>query len=274
MSPEPSLRVVFVQRGLPAASAGALAFVVGDRLGLVTLLGVRRLLDLEDAWLLFAAAIVSGAIAMTRARVLPWIGAWAVLALYVLVAFTPLFDAQYRAWLLEETPGPADAIVVLSSDVTRAGRLSSNGLSRLVAGLALARDGHAPLLVRTDLGPGHADDTGDARELAEGTSVEIVRVGPVASTRDEALRVDELAAARHLRRVIVVTDAMHERRAAATFRAMGLDVIAVPAPERDFSIPPRDPDDRVRAFEEWITERAAWTLYAMRGWIDEGDQAR
>ncbi|WP_157070398.1 YdcF family protein [Sandaracinus amylolyticus] len=272
--PEPSLRVVIVQRALPAASAGALAFVVADRLGLVTLLGLRRLLDLEDAWLVFAFAIVSGAIAATRARALPWIAFAALGVLYVLVAFTPLFDAQYDAWLLRDAPRAADAIVVLSSDVTSEGRLSSNGLSRLVAGLALARDGHAPLLVRTDLGAGHADDTGDALEIAEGTSVEVVRVGPVASTRDEALRVDELAAARPLRRVIVVTDAMHERRAAATFRAMGLEVIAVPAPERDFSLPPRDPDDRVRAFEEWITERAAWTLYAMRGWIDEGDQAR
>ena len=73
---------------------------------------------------------------------------------------------------------------------------------------------------------------------------------------------------RGLRSAIVVTQPMHERRAAATFRGAGIEVIAVPAPERGYSIPELpDAEDRVRAFDDWITEQAAWTLYSMRGWL-------
>lgn len=263
------------ERTLPAAIAGGLAFVAADRLGLATVLGVRRLLDLEDGWLLFVSAALAAGVALTRARALAWALPGIVLSIYILVAFTPLTEGAVRAWLLREPARPADAIVVLSSDVTGEGRLSSGGLARLVAGLALARRGLAPLLVRTDLGASRPDDAADVRELAEGTDVEIVEVGPVASTRDEAVEAARLLRERGLRRVIVVTEPLHERRAAATFRALGLEVVATPAPERDYSLAgPARPEDRVRAFHDWITERAAWTLYSMRGWLSEGGEER
>ena len=184
--------------------------------------------------------------------------------------FTPLFSPLVAGWAVHVEPRAADAIVVLSSDVTREGRISSNGVTRLLAGLELARAGHAPLLVRTEL-PTHPDDTADARSIAVGTDVEIVRIGPVSSTRDEALATAELARARGLHRVIVVTQPMHERRAAAAFRAVGLDVIACSSPERDYSLPslPTSRDRRL-AFHDYVTERSAWVLYSLRGWVAEG----
>ncbi|MDQ3038007.1 MAG: YdcF family protein, partial [Myxococcota bacterium] len=207
-----------------------------------------------------------------RARALPWIASGMVLALFVVVGHTPLFSPWIRAWLLREAPRRADAIVVLSSDVTESGHLNANGLTRYVAALALARDGYAPLLIRTDLPETRPDESDDARALAAGVDVELVLVGPVASTRDEALRARALMRERGLRSAIVVTQPLHERRAAATFRAAGIDVVAVPAPERAYSIPELpEAEDRVRAFSDWIAERAAWTLYSMRGWLREAN---
>lgn len=261
-------RRAHAQHAAHGALVGALAFVVAERLGLVAAMGIERLLDLDEGWLFWLAAGAAAAVSLTRARVLVPATAGAVCTLYALVAFTPLFTPLVAGWAVHVEPRAADAIVVLSSDVTREGRLSSNGVTRLLAGLELARAGHASLLVRTELPPTHPDDRADARRIAVGTDVEIVRVGPVASTRDEAVAVAALARARGLHRVIVVTQPMHERRAAATFRAVGLDVVACSSPERGYSLPslPTSRDRRL-AFHDYVTERAAWTLYSLRGWV-------
>lgn len=255
-------------RAALGAIAWALAFVAADRLGLITAFGVTRLLDLDEGWLLWIAAASGAAIALGRARaVVPAIAA-AIAILYVTVAFTPILSPIVRPWVLRERPRAADAIVVLSSDVTDEGRLSSNGVTRWLAGLELARAGHAPLLVRTDISPPRPDDTADARAIATGTDVEIALVGPVASTRDEALAVARLAAERDLHRVIVVTQPIHERRAAAAFRAAGLEVIAASSPERNYSLPAlASSSDRIAAFRDLVTEIAAYVLYALRGWV-------
>lgn len=269
--PGPEPRRARAQHAALGAVAGALAFVVADRLGLVAALGIERLLDLDEGWLFWLAAGACGALAITRARALVPLAAGALSLLYASVVFTPLFTPLVAGWAVHVEPRAADAIVVLSSDVTRDGRLSSNGVTRLLAGLELARAGHAPLLVRTELPPSHPDDDADAAAIAIGTDVEIVQVGPVASTRDEAVATADLARARGLHRVIVVTQPMHERRAAAAFRAVGLDVVACSSPERDYSLPslPTSRDRRL-AFHDFVTERAAWTLYSMRGWLSEG----
>lgn len=268
MEAGPSDRRERATRAALGAIAWALAFTAADRLGVVTALGVERLLDLDEGWLFWLAAIGGAGLALTRARAIVPVLAGAIVILHALVAFTPIFVPLLRAWPIRERPRAADAIVVLSSDVTDDGHLSSNGVTRLLAGLELARAGHAPLLVRTDISPPRPDETADARALARGAEVEIVLVGPVASTRDEALEVAELAEARGLHTVIVVTQPMHARRAAAAFRATGLRVIAASSPERNYSLSTlASSHDRVAAFRDWITEVAATSLYSLRGWL-------
>jgi uncharacterized SAM-binding protein YcdF (DUF218 family) len=257
------------KRAAPAAIAGGLGFVVTAHLGIVDAIGLRRLFGLEDDWAIFFAMLAAGGLALTkRFRAVPYAVAGTMLAAHLLVAFTPLTTPAIRGWLERDEPAHADAIVVLSSDVTDDGHLSANGMTRLVAGLDLARAGWAPLLVRTDLSPPRPDETADVDALAHDVTVEIALVGPVASTRDEALLVARLAEERGLHRVIVVTSPLHERRAAAAFRAVGLDVVACPSPERMYSIPQLDtPGDRMQAFRTWVTELSAWAFYSLRGWV-------
>lgn len=251
------------------AIAGSLAFVTAERLGFVTALGIERLLGLDEGWLFWIAALFAGVLSATRARVIVPLVAAILSIVYALVAYTDLAGPFIRSWALHEEPREADAIVVLSSDVTDDGHISSNGVTRLLAGLELARDGYASLLIRTDISPPRPDDTEDARALAGDVDFEIALVGPVASTRDEAVATAELMRHRGLSRVIVVTQPFHERRAAATFRNVGLDVVAVSSPERNYSLETLPSSrDRVEAFRDWITEQAAWTLYSMRGWIE------
>ncbi len=264
-NPEDRKRAVHTALG---ALVGSLAFVAAERLGFVTALGVERLLGLDEGWLFWIAALFSGVISATRARVIVPLTAATVSIVYALVAYTDLASPFVRGWALHEEPVLADAIVVLSSDVTDDGHISSNGVMRLLTGLELARSGYAPLLIRTDISPPRPDDTEDARILAGDIDVEIAIVGPVASTRDEAVATAELMEQRGLRRVIVVTQPFHERRAAATFRNVGLEVVAVSCPERNYSLGTLPSSrDRVEAFRDWITEQAAWTLYSARGWV-------
>jgi uncharacterized SAM-binding protein YcdF (DUF218 family) len=97
-----------------------------------------------------------------------------------------------------------------------------------------------------------------------------------ADTYDESLRVRSLAAERGWKRILLVTSANHQRRASATFRAQGLEVISVPcnfltsvstAPaEQSFSIPRYDGFVRIAT---WLHEEIGWLMYRRRGWIKE-----
>ena len=154
--------------------------------------------------LLLIAAVLGGAAALT-----------AVLGAAVLGAFLGLRRAG--AWLtVDDPPAPADAIVVLAS-----------GLSRTQRGVALYHAGHAPLVVFSNASYKNMAvacssaqiSVADAQAL--GLPDDAVLVAPLAeSTRDEALNLRDLAAARGWNSLIVVTDPLHTRRARQTFRAL------------------------------------------------------
>jgi len=104
----------------------------------------------------------------------------------------------------------------------------------------------------------------------------MIPLGSNADTHDEALKVRALATERGWRRVLLVTSANHQRRASATFRAQGLEVISVPcnfltnvsnAPgEPGFSVPRYDGFVKMAT---WLHEEIGWFMYRRRGWITE-----
>lgn len=264
----PPMRSSNGQRALGAAIAATLGFVAAEDLGLVTALGMRRLLDWNESMLIIPWVIASALLATSRSYGwISWVIPGAVAVLYLGVGYTPVFDDYIRLWLVRDTPSPADAIVVLSSNITPDGHLDTSATTRLLAGIDLARRGFASVLIRTDLPDPIPDDNDDASALVD-ARVEVAVVGPVASTRDEAVVVRAFAEERGLRRLILVTQPLHMRRAAATFRNVGLEVVACPSPERAFSLPQLSgARDRVQAFNQWVTELAAWQLYSWRGWV-------
>jgi len=127
-----------------------------------------------------------------------------------------------------DTSGPADAIVILGAPLAPDGALSEILRERVDAGFALWRAGAAPLLCVTG---GPSQGRTEAEVMAEalldrGVPAEALRVEPVArTTAENAHRVATLLGADGARRVWIVTQPFHLRRARYLFRRAGLDAL-------------------------------------------------
>ncbi len=198
------------------------------------------------------------------------------IALLLLVQWTPWPGTLARG-MVRTDPVPtraADAIVVLSASLTTDGRLSAMAAARLLEGARLFRAGAAPRLVvsRVTSGiPGYpVDSDRDQRAILEaaGVTPELHILTPVGTTRIEAVRMAELAAPHGWHRIVVVTSAVHTRRACAAFEAVGFEVICRPSPERDFALQRMTSGtDRSQAFGQWLYEFLGWWEYRARGWV-------
>ena len=153
------------------------------------------------------------------------------------------------------------------------GELSTPAMSRLLRGLELLGDGWAPRLILSELpqGPSYRNA---ACELMNrfGLDHEIVSVGPVRNTHDEAVAVAEVARDFGFEHLLVVSSPSHTRRAAAALEAQNLRVIAVPAQETTFDYGHLEDDwggdHRLRAFPMLLHEHLGLFVYRLRGWIE------
>jgi uncharacterized SAM-binding protein YcdF (DUF218 family) len=218
-----------------------------------------------------ALALLLALVWMTRLRPLVAVAA-ALLALsWLAVVFTPL-----TAWMAEGLPRrdaerPADAVFVLASRTQDDGEPTCTAQSRLLHGLELLGAGRAPRLVVSELPPPYAAYAPLARsQMARlGLQGEVLAVGPVHNTREEALLVARLFRERGWKSVLLVSSPAHTRRAAATFARAGLDVVSSPAIETLFDLERLErPDDRLFAFGTLLHERAGLAFYRWRGWIN------
>jgi hypothetical protein len=167
----------------------------------------------------------------------------------------------------------ADAVFVLASALQADGDLTTPAMSRLLAGLELLGDGWAPRLVLSEL-PLPAPRYRDAAcELMDsfGMSQEILSVGPVSNTHDEAVLVGQLYRELGFERLLVVTSPSHSLRASLALEAEGVEVVSMPSGETLFDQEKLwDPDrwdDHLRAFGIFLHEHAGLLYYRHKGWI-------
>jgi uncharacterized SAM-binding protein YcdF (DUF218 family) len=218
-------------------------------------------------------AFLGALVSVTRARLLGLLAAAALFAGYLVVAYTPLTASLARGLPRRDPPDPlrpADAIFVLSSRVQADGEPTSVALARLVHALELVGEGRAPRLVVSEASPPEQSYERLARAMMTNLRLkgEVLSVGKVGNTHDEAVATAALFRELGLRRVVVVTSALHSRRAAGTFERAGLEVWSDPAPEVDFDLETLDwPDERLRAFGSMIHERVGSFVYRRRGWL-------
>lgn len=200
-------------------------------------------------------------------------GAMALLTAFCLM--TPVLRGPLSALIVSQPPVKADAIVVLGAGV-QCGTNTPNGsgLSRLVHGLTLWRDGYAPVLTVSEQSGLIGEK--DCPKISALQNAQITALygknGPptltlsnVTTTRDEAARVRDLARQRGWTRVLLVTSPWHSRRAQALFRGYGVTAVSVPSQETGFDLTLPTPGDRLAALRVMLYEGLSRVKAALGG---------
>lgn len=189
---------------------------------------------------------------------------------WVAVASAPAFGLWLRSGLVAAPASPvrADAIVVLGG-----GRLPrhhwDDAGTRAGRALGLWRDGYASHVI--------ASGNDEARDIVRGfayagvPATQLLAEDASRTTRENAERTAELVKARGWQHLLLVTSPLHERRASAAFRRVGLDVTPVPSMDRLAArLATRNPwwptrsglSLTARCMREWL----AYEVYRWRGW--------
>ena len=194
--------------------------------------------------LLAACGLLAAALRFRRtggalvAIALSWSLLWSVPAISDGLRGT--LEQQHRL-VPEESLPRVDAIVVLGG-ASRYGWLDRERIdpwelrsSRLAAGARAWLSGRAPVVILS----GGRGAEGDSEAMRMKSAIE--RLGVPASalvleehsrnTRDNAFNTARMARTQGVRRILLVTSAIHMPRAALLFRRAGLDVTPVPVPE-------------------------------------------
>ena len=221
-----------------------------------------------------------------------------VLALGVLILSSNTWSSSLIVRSLErqyvpqgEIP-PAEAIVVLggatkSAIFPRPMVDLAEGGDRLVYAAKLYQQKKAPLIIVTGgriqwLGRGipEATDMTYILQMMGVSAGAIIQEPKALNTHENAVYVREILAELHLKRVLLVTSALHMPRALKVFRHQGIDAIAAPTDfliGDDFTL--RDsgfkanllnamPDvDRLKNFTKALKEYIGTVVYSLKGWL-------
>lgn len=198
--------------------------------------------------------------------------AFAMVALaWIWIASTPALALTLRGTLATPppvTPPHADAIVVLGG-----GKLPVNDWTRATTragtGLSLWREGFAPLLLVS--GNDQASQLADGYKLSGVPTHDLRIEGLSTNTHENARNSAAILRANGSTDILLVTSAIHMRRAAGAFRHEGVTVSPVPS---------ADGHARLAKAPAWLPRREALTLtarclreyvalwiYRERGWI-------
>ncbi len=248
---------------MAGATAGFIALDL-DLASLVSFWGDRT-------FLVPAAAFVGAALWPTPLRRLAMAGVALLGALWLAVAFTPL-TARMTEGLVRRDPLQAgDAVFVFASRIQMDGEPTTDAMSRLLRGVELVGEGRSRYLVVSEIpGPeGRYAPLAEAWVERFAPSAEVLAVGPVYNTHDEAAAVARLFRERGWKRVLAVTSPTHTRRASAALEFQGLEVVAIPSVETRFDLEGFERfGDRREAFSNLAHEWVGLFVYRRRGWID------
>ncbi len=251
--------------------------ILGTAVGLLAGL-VARDLDLTslvsfwgDRLVLPPLGGMAGAmLATTRFRKILYAVTAGLVALWMVVAYTPLSAALVDGLVRKDALKPSDAVLVLGSRMQTDGDPTSTQLARLFRGLELMKDGLAPRLLITELPPPFASQRPFAQAMLTRfrPDAELVDLGSTLNTHDEALLTASYMRAHGVRRLIVTTSPTHTFRGAAVLEAQGLEVLSAPCLETKFDLETLDrSEERLMSFGAIIHERLGIFAYRWRGWI-------
>lgn len=200
----------------------------------------------------------------------------AIAAFISAITLTPVMQRPVDAWIRRDTipVGRFDAVVVLSSSVSADSALDPIATERLLSGLEFMRRHDVGVLVTTRPAALHdqhrmvSDSDQRALITLAGDTTRWREVGPVRTTREEALRTAVLLAPASSRTIAVVTSPLHTRRACGAFEAVGFHVVCVPSTERLYPVYTfSGVRGRLLASADWLYERLGMIEYRVRGWV-------
>jgi uncharacterized SAM-binding protein YcdF (DUF218 family) len=248
-------------------TAGSLAGLVVADLNLPSLVSYFG----DRTYLVPPIALLGALLWLTPLRRLAGATVAFLVVLWLVVAFTPLTPWLAQGLVRRDPVQPADAVFVFASRVQEDGDPTTDAMSRLLKGVQLVGEGRAPRLLVSEVPPPSGPYAPLARAWLDAFARrgEVVSVGRIRNTREEAAAVARLCRERGWTRVLAVTSPTHTRRAAAALEKQGLVVIAVPSIETRFDLEDlRWPGDRREAFAAIAHERIGLVYYRRKGWID------
>ena len=192
------------------------------------------------------------------------VGVALVLGFQQVVQKTLLVDVLLSPLALADTPGRGDVIVVPGAGVNLDCSPNLFAIRRTMLAKRLLAEGRAPRILFSGGAPSDtpcpvATVMADlARQLGVPAD-RIVTETAARSTWDNARYSDPLLRAMGARRIVLVTDFLHMRRAAATFSALGYEVERASVPS------PATHQDNMSVLYFGTRELAAWAWYWGRG---------
>lgn len=178
---------------------------------------------------------------------------------------TPIPDYAIAPLLLPDTPGTADAIVVMGAGVIGDCEPNANAVQRMLVAARLLRDGRAPMLVITG---GSSRRSCPVSEAMAGLAREIgvppskVRVETASRTTMQNAQLSEpILRELGASRLLVVSDRLHMWRASGVFTRWGFEVERASVPIY------RGHPDNVSMLLSGLREYAAIAYYRVRGWM-------
>jgi len=248
-------------------AAGSLAGLIVADLNLPSLVSYFG----DRSYLVPPIALLGALLWLTPLRRLTGAAVALLAVLWLVVAFTPVTSWLAQGLVRRDPVEAADAVFVLASRVQEDGDPTTDAMSRLLKGVELVAEGRAARLLVSELRPPAGPYAPLARRWlgAFARGGEVVSVGPIGNTHEEAVAVARLCRQRGWTRVLAVTSPTHTRRAAATLEKEGLVVLAVPSIETRFDLERLEgPGDRREAFAAIAHERIGLVVYRRRGWIE------
>jgi uncharacterized SAM-binding protein YcdF (DUF218 family) len=233
-------------------------------------LGIRAVPLLRSSHLILAAGFAGAVLATTRVRGLLWTAAGFVCLMLLVISYTPVVPAVVPPWVRSDPLQPAEAVVSLSSEVYSDGSLDDHAQLRVLHAFELLAAGTAHRIVLTRIAPPQRSGVPAVQRQMRALRLNfpIDEVGPVLNTHDEALAVARLARQRGWKRVLLVSDPLHLRRAAAVFAHAGLPVICSPCATGSYDLHAlHSPGNRLSAFRDWVKEWFGCQVYRRRGWM-------
>jgi uncharacterized SAM-binding protein YcdF (DUF218 family) len=248
-------------------TAGALTGLVVADLNLPSLVSYFG----DRTYLVPLAAVLFALLWLTPLRRVAGAAVALLALLWLAVAFTPLTSWLAEGLVRRDPVEAADAVYVFASRVQEDGDPTTDAMSRLLRGVELVVEGRAPRILVSEVAPPAGPYAPLARAWLDAFARrgEVVAVGRIRNTHDEAVAVSRLCRERGWKRVLAVTSPTHSRRAAAALEKEGLVVFAVPSIETRFDLERLSwPGDRREGFSAIAHERIGLVVYRRRGWID------